>query len=374
MEYIEEQRISNNWAYVVKGKDQSGNAVAIKRITKINTGMMVEYGLLSIIDHKYIIKPITKMNVGDPGFVLPWADITLDVLISKNMSYNKKLIIKQLVAAVHYLHSNGILHQDIKPQNVVINKTAKLIDFGLARYVGYVADDGNNLYSYLEMIQSGKYRAPEVSAHRSYSSKIDIYSIGRMCEVMEIEPPMENMTHNNYLCRPSISDLHGTPLDRNSPLTRQKHIQKQSRKYIDWIIQMCDIYDLSEMTCMSSIVGYCCDNTKNPAYYLYIYNCMYDKAVISKKELRARANNVGISVASLCKEIDPPIDLFPITPMSFGVLSEMEIYMCYYYIMCKADIFPSTLYDIVKSTPTYSPKKIKGTYLSRKIRNVRISL
>ena len=41
---------------------------------------------------------------------------------------------KQLLMAIHYLHSNGIAHRDIKPENIVLdqNYDAKLIDFGFA--------------------------------------------------------------------------------------------------------------------------------------------------------------------------------------------------------------------------------------------------
>ena len=44
-------------------------------------------------------------------------------------------IAKQLVRALHYLHSNRIIHRDMKPQNILIgsNGTVKLCDFGFAR-------------------------------------------------------------------------------------------------------------------------------------------------------------------------------------------------------------------------------------------------
>ena len=43
-----------------------------------------------------------------------------------------------LVSALHYLHSNRVLHRDIKPQNILLNTLgkAKLCDFGFARNLG----------------------------------------------------------------------------------------------------------------------------------------------------------------------------------------------------------------------------------------------
>ena len=49
-----------------------------------------------------------------------------------------KEIAGDLVSALHYLHSNRVLHRDIKPQNILLDTQgkAKLCDFGFARNLG----------------------------------------------------------------------------------------------------------------------------------------------------------------------------------------------------------------------------------------------
>ena len=64
----------------------------------------------------------------------------------------------QLLTAVGFLHERGIMHCDIKPENVCIVSTSrrkfKLIDFGSAVF----NQDSRNSY-----VQSRWYRAPEVT-------------------------------------------------------------------------------------------------------------------------------------------------------------------------------------------------------------------
>jgi len=77
--------------------------------------------------------------------------------------------------AIAYLHSQGILHRDIKARNVMLTgdlSTAKLIDFGLAvRW-----DDSDR--DQLKKAGTKKYRAPEVDGHSWYGGGCDIFSLG----------------------------------------------------------------------------------------------------------------------------------------------------------------------------------------------------
>jgi len=71
----------------------------------------------------------------------------------------------QLLHAVSFIHSAGLIHRDIKPSNVLLNHdyTLKLCDFGLARTLNdlvdpsvFIDDDTRALYgSFQKVMQTG---------------------------------------------------------------------------------------------------------------------------------------------------------------------------------------------------------------------------
>ena len=73
-------------------------------------------------------------------------------------------IAKQLVRALHYLHSNRIIHRDMKPQNILIGAggVVKLCDFGFARALStqtmvLTSIKGTPLYMAPELVQEKPY-------------------------------------------------------------------------------------------------------------------------------------------------------------------------------------------------------------------------
>jgi len=97
-----------------------------------------------------------------------------------------KLYMYQLMRSLAYIHSVGICHRDIKPQNLLLNPATgilKLCDFGSAKIL--VAGEPNVSY-----ICSRYYRAPElIFGSTNYTTNIDIWSTGCvMAELMLGQP------------------------------------------------------------------------------------------------------------------------------------------------------------------------------------------
>jgi serine/threonine-protein kinase len=84
-------------------------------------------------------------------------------------------IMKQLCSAVAEAHSRGIIHRDIKPQNVIVNAdgSVKILDFGIATAKGSMQlTQANNVMG------SVHYLAPELAKGDAASPQSDIYALG----------------------------------------------------------------------------------------------------------------------------------------------------------------------------------------------------
>jgi len=84
-------------------------------------------------------------------------------------------IIYQLSDALNHAHEHGVIHRDVKPQNVMIKKDGaiKLGDFGIA-----LVNDAPHLTQKDIVLGSVHYMAPEVAEGKGASVQSDVYSLG----------------------------------------------------------------------------------------------------------------------------------------------------------------------------------------------------
>lgn len=91
---------------------------------------------------------------------------------------------KQLTEGLAYLHTQRILHRDIKPQNLLVDKEGhiKIADFGLSRCFSIPTKP------YTHEVVTMWYRAPELLlGSKLYTNGIDIWSMG--CVMAEMVKP-----------------------------------------------------------------------------------------------------------------------------------------------------------------------------------------
>ncbi|MCG8312742.1 MAG: serine/threonine protein kinase [Pseudomonadales bacterium] len=149
-----------------------------------------ESKIVARLDHPNIIRVIDKGLTPDgmPFFVMDFVEgVTLKEALKAGMADRRKLrLIIQVAKALSYAHKNGIIHRDIKPGNILIDKegNARVVDFGIARIF---SEDTELKQRSEEGITVGTlaYMAPEQHMGAVNTSELsDIYSLGVIIYLM----------------------------------------------------------------------------------------------------------------------------------------------------------------------------------------------
>lgn len=135
---------------------------------------------IALLSHPNIVK-VYDVNFGEKlqYIVMEYIDgITLKEYINKQgaITWNDALFfMTQILRAVQHAHDKGIVHRDIKPQNIMLlkNGNIKVTDFGIARFS---RSETRTLTE--QAIGSVHYIAPEQAKGEYTDEKADIYSLG----------------------------------------------------------------------------------------------------------------------------------------------------------------------------------------------------
>lgn len=103
-------------------------------------------------------------------------------------------IFRQVCDALAYAHEKGVVHRDIKPDNIMLEgDLVKLVDFGLAKAIAEGQDQGLTRAGHI--FGSPLYMSPEQGAGAAVDQRSDIYSVGcSLYETLTGEPPYRGDT------------------------------------------------------------------------------------------------------------------------------------------------------------------------------------
>ena len=216
--------------------------VAIKKVFQDKRYKNRELPIMQELHHPNIVELksyyCTKAeNCSDDEFylncIMEYVPKTLSDLITykrKNQtkfdSFTLKLFSYQMLKCIGYLHSLGICHRDIKPQNILIDpadNTLKLCDFGCAKHL--VKTESNIAY-----ICSRFYRPPElVIGATIYTTQVDVWSMGCVIAELVINMPIfAGKTATDQLLQ--IMKVLGTPTPEEIKAMNEKFKSKLPHK------------------------------------------------------------------------------------------------------------------------------------------------
>jgi len=168
-------------------REYDGLEVALKVLkpkyakdTQFTARFLKEAQVAGELRHPHIIR---ILEVGQDGadvyFSMPRLKSSLDVALQGDAVLPETEVVRtarDIARALAFAHETGIIHRDIKPQNILFREdgSAVLTDFGIARAVaGYVSITGKQL-----VLGTPHYVSPEQARGQVLDGRTDLYALG----------------------------------------------------------------------------------------------------------------------------------------------------------------------------------------------------
>lgn len=275
------------YGVVFKAQDvETQHIVAMKKVFNIfdafsdSIRVLRELKFMKLFRHPNIVSlidicvPSSESHFNSIYVVMQNYDADLSGVIKENNGSledgHYKYILVQILSALKYLHSANILHRDIKPHNILINKDCQvcLCDFGLSKMVlggggsgggsgrggrgggGSGGGCGENNDIWTNYVVTRWYRAPELCSEKDvvYSNSIDIWGVGCILgEMVGTKAMFPGKNNKGQLCH--IFDVCGAPDDDvlsayYTPSEKMK-FQKYREKYVP--LGLVALFDVSKV-------------------------------------------------------------------------------------------------------------------------------
>ena len=174
------ERESDGLPIVLKVLDSRGKEASEHLVRFIQ-----EYALLCKIDHPHVIR------IHDQGFTDEHAYIAMEyfehgdmrALFGPGMTRERALtVVRQIAQALSAIHSHGIVHRDVKPENVMLRSdgSVALADFGIAKSMLQAESLGLTQTRHGDVVGTPYYMSPEQAGGRAVTASSDLYSLGVM--------------------------------------------------------------------------------------------------------------------------------------------------------------------------------------------------
>jgi eukaryotic-like serine/threonine-protein kinase len=199
---VERELGRGGMATVYLARDQrEGRQVAIKAmhrglVSALGTERFHrEMGIAASLSHPLILPLYDSGNAGGVlYYVMPYIEgesLYQRLERDRRLALDEALrITRDLADALGYAHGRGVMHRDVKPENVLLaGERAVIADFGLARAIG--AADYRKLTETGVVLGTVYYMSPEqLGGRRDLDQRADIYSLGCILyEMLTGEPP-----------------------------------------------------------------------------------------------------------------------------------------------------------------------------------------
>ena len=171
---------SKVWKVTMK---KTGRAFALKEMFKTKIidkksihSVMSERRLLAELSHPFLVNMSYAFQDKDNLYLamdyMNGGDLRYHMNLKRFAESEAKFFVACLLVSLHYLHGNGVIHRDVKPENLVMDSSGylRLTDLGISnRWRENNANDTSGTPGYM---------APEVLRHKNHSFAADFFAVG----------------------------------------------------------------------------------------------------------------------------------------------------------------------------------------------------